>query len=204
MRSPHVEQWPIAKLDERRWPDNPKDHDLGELTRSIRRFGFTTPILLDERSGRIVAGHGRLEAVAAIRAEGESAPLGITIAEDGDWEVPVLRGVAFRSDAEARAYVIADNQHTMLGGWHNDKLVDWLKDLSENDTLDGTGFDGDDLEALWKDVHGEDTEEEDAGDQTDDLTEQYQVLVICKNEFEQTALLEKLAQENYECRALIS
>lgn len=50
---------------------NPKDHDLGELMTSIERFGFVDAVVLDERSGRLVAGHGRVEALQAMKKDGK-------------------------------------------------------------------------------------------------------------------------------------
>lgn len=47
---------------------NPKTHALGLLVLSIGRFGFADPALLDERTGRLIGGHGRLAALAAIKA----------------------------------------------------------------------------------------------------------------------------------------
>ena len=42
---------------------NPKRQAQGELSKSIGRFGFTEPVVLDERTGRLVAGHGRIDAL---------------------------------------------------------------------------------------------------------------------------------------------
>ena len=50
------------KLDEILPADaNPKDHDIGEIYMSIKRFGFTEPPVRNETTGKLVAGHGRLE-----------------------------------------------------------------------------------------------------------------------------------------------
>lgn len=42
---------------------NVKDHDLGAIHESMNRFGFTSPLLLNEKTGQLVAGHGRLQAL---------------------------------------------------------------------------------------------------------------------------------------------
>ena len=52
-----------------RAPRNPKQHDLGVLQASLDRFGFVAPIILDERTGRLVAGHGRLDALEKLKSE---------------------------------------------------------------------------------------------------------------------------------------
>ena len=69
---------------------------------------------------------------------------------DGDWLVPVVRGVGFNSDAEIEAYLVADNRLTILGGWNEPELAALLQDLAAQDTalLETTGYDGDDLQAL--------------------------------------------------------
>jgi hypothetical protein len=69
---------------------------------------------------------------------------------DGDWLVPVVRGVAFNSDAEIEAYLVADNRLTILGGWNEPELAGLLQDLAAQDTalLEATGYDADDLQAL--------------------------------------------------------
>jgi len=94
-----IERLPIASLV----PDarNARTHSAEQITKlaaSIREFGWTNPILLDEAGG-IIAGHGRVLAAKA---------LGIT-----DAPCMVARGLVRR--AEKRAYVIADNQLAICG-----------------------------------------------------------------------------------------
>jgi ParB-like chromosome segregation protein Spo0J len=115
-----VEYLPRAQL--KCAPRNPKAHDLGVIDQSIRRFGFVSPIVLDERTGRLMAGHGRLETLERGKAAGEKPPDRI-IEKDGEWLVPVIRGAEFGDDHEAEAYVVADNQTTILGGWNEEELA---------------------------------------------------------------------------------
>ncbi len=145
-----LEWMPLAQLQAAR--RNPKQHS-SEIGTSIGRFGYVEPIVLDERTGRIVAGHGRREALQAMRLRGEAPPAGIR-AEGDDWLVPVLRGWASRSDAEAEAYLLASNKLTEAGGWDNQALAELLKDLSAQDALDGVGFTDAELEALLGQVDG--------------------------------------------------
>ena len=76
--------------------------------------------------------------------------------EDGEWLVPILRGINFDSDVEAQAYLLADNRLTELGGWHNDELIMSLQEiLQEGGDLEGVGWDLDDIENLITDAERE-------------------------------------------------
>ena len=59
-----IEYMPLREV--RGWDRNPKGHDTAELEESFKRFGFVTPLILDEGTGQLVAGHGRLEALVEI------------------------------------------------------------------------------------------------------------------------------------------
>jgi len=133
---------------------NAKDHDLGLLVQSIRRFGFVAPFLVDEGTGRLVAGHGRAEALAVMRNAGEAPPRGVR-EQDGRWLVPVVRGLEFGSEAEALAYLVADNRATEAGGWNEAELAEVLAELEREVGLLGVGFDQEDLEELLRRLHGE-------------------------------------------------
>lgn len=125
------------------WKRNPKRHDVEGIKRSLRRFGFTSPLLLDEKSGRIVAGHGRVEALESMRKAGEQRPARILVDDTtGDWLVPVIRGLSFASEEEAEAYLLADNRLTELGGWDEKLLDEALEDLAavDEELLLATGF----------------------------------------------------------------
>ena len=132
---------------------NPKRHFADGLTASIGRFGYASPALRDERTGRLVVGHGRTEALRAMRDAGDTPPSGVTVDDAGRWLVPVVCGWASRSDAEAEAYLVADNRHTELGGWDNQELAALLQDVQAFDPelLDVAGFDLADLEELLAD-----------------------------------------------------
>lgn len=100
---------------------NPKRHDLGRLGASVERFGYVEPVVVDERTGRLVAGHGRVEHLRAAREAGESPPDGVQ-SDGDDWLVPVVRGWGSTSDAEADAYLVASNRLVELGGWDGVEL----------------------------------------------------------------------------------
>jgi DNA modification methylase len=119
---------------------------IEQIRRSIERFGFTNPVLID-RSNVIIAGHGRVAAARLLHLE----------------QVPVLR-LEHMSEAERRAYVIADNRLAELAGWDKELLQLELGAIlaAEADfDLALTGFDGGELEALLNasDVRAADSDE---------------------------------------------
>lgn len=139
--------------------NNPKDHDLGVLYQSMKRFGFTNPIIMNESTGKLLAGHGRLQTLQMMKDNGEDAPKRIDVVKDIEddrietWYVPVLYGVKIDNVSEAQAYLIADNRLTELGGWKPMDLMDSLAEILENTgNLDGTGYDLDDVETILADV----------------------------------------------------
>jgi DNA modification methylase len=107
------------------------DAQVAQIASSIRAFGWTNPILVDGASG-IIAGHGRLLA---------ARKLGMT-------EVPVIE-LAGMSDAEKRAYVIADNKLALNAGWDEELLRLEFTDLDAlGFDLGLTGFSGDEITGL--------------------------------------------------------
>lgn len=129
-------------------PANPKDHDLELIRASMERFGYTEAVMLDERSGFLAAGHGRVELLAADEAEGAQPPADIKV-EDGRWLVPVQRGWTSENDDELLAYVITSNQATIAGGWVNAGLVDALEKIKLTPlSFKGVGLSQGDLDRL--------------------------------------------------------
>lgn len=127
-----VENKPIDAL--KPYARNSRTHSpeqIGQLSASIREFGFTNPVLIDAKGG-IIAGHGRV--MAARKLGMESVPC-IT-----------LRHL---TDAQRRAYVIADNQLATQSGWDLDALRLELADLDgDGFALDLLGFDAADLDGF--------------------------------------------------------
>lgn len=109
---------------------------IAQLAASIRQFGFTNPVLTDER-GRIVAGHGRVEAAKS---------LGLAL-------VPTLP-LAHLSEADARAYALADNRLAEKSGWDDDLLRIELSELEAivDFDLDLTGFSTGEIDVLLEPV----------------------------------------------------
>lgn len=140
-----------------RWPRNPKKHDEENLELSIRRFGFTQPLLVDEGTEKLVAGHGRLEALLRMQKADEVPPDRIQIdPETGEWLVPVIRGVEFVSEREAEAFLLADNRLVEMGGWDEKALSTILEDLraSGDVALAGIGFDVEEVAQLSREISG--------------------------------------------------
>mgnify|MGYP001594943060 CR=1 FL=1 len=153
----------------KRFPRNPKQHDLGLLHRSLSRFGFVNPLIVNEATGELLAGHGRLDTLEQRKAEGKPPPSGIE-ARDGEWLVPVVRGVSLKGK-EAEAFSVADNQTTIIGGWSEQALADILQEID----LDGVGFDAEDLERLLQDLQGPDL-----GPELDERIAEGMALCVCE------------------------
>jgi len=149
---------------------NPKDHDIGQIYESMKRFGFTEPPVRNENTGKLVAGHGRLETLKILEAEDiTKPPANIKLDSEGNWLVPVIAGISFESDQEAEAYLVASNRLVELGGWKNDELVDLLERVAvETEDLSGTGYDLDDLQKILDDMESKVFEEEDIAEPDDE------------------------------------
>jgi len=113
---------------------NSRTHSESQVTQiaaSIREFGFTNPLLVDEQGG-IIAGHGRLMAAKKL----------------GMAEVPTIT-LAGLTTAQKKAYVIADNKLALNAGWDNDLLALEFAELKGLDfDLDLTGFSAEEIAAL--------------------------------------------------------
>lgn len=148
-------------MDQPRWIDymrlddltpalrNPKGHDQDLIRASVSRFGSIDAPVLDERTGRLVAGHGRRDDALARRQRGEDPPDGFVLDADGGWLMAVQRGWASASDDDADAAGVALNEGTIAGGWKRDELADLLQELNVSDGgLAGTGYDQGKLDLL--------------------------------------------------------
>lgn len=144
-----IELWPVERL--KPYDRNARTHSDAQVTKiaaSIAEFGFTNPILVDSSDG-IIAGHGRL--MAAQR-------LGMT-------EVPVVV-LDHLTDAQRRAYILADNRLALDAGWDEAMLAAELADLQmEEFDLSLTGFSDEELADLLPD---DDAGEDDEGGDGDD------------------------------------
>ncbi len=135
----------IALSEVRGWPRNPKRHAGDAIRESITRFGFIQPLVIDDGTKRLVAGHGRVDELIRLRESGKNPPPGVQVAKD-DWYIPVVRGIKFKDEREAEAYLLADNQTTILGGWDNSVLAELLG--HHQMSLDGLGWTTAEVESL--------------------------------------------------------
>lgn len=115
---------PVAEL--KPYANNARTHSkkqINQIAASIKRFGFTNPVLITDE-GEVIAGHGRVEAARF---------LGLT-------DVPTIV-LADLSEAERRAYILADNKLAMNAGWDRGTLAIELQFLTDAAfELDITGF----------------------------------------------------------------
>lgn len=113
------------------------EHQLKKLQASLREFGFINPILID-REHNIIAGHGR---VLAAKANGMKS-------------VPCVY-VDHLTEAQKKAYIIADNRLAEDAGWDETLLAVELEHLQELEfDLDLVGFDADELDKLLNNTEG--------------------------------------------------
>ena len=116
---------------------NSRTHSDAQVTKiaaSIREFGFLNPIIVDGESG-IIAGHGRVLAAQKLGLD----------------TLPVIEA-AHLTEAQKRAYVIADNRLALDAGWDNDMLKVELSDLqADGFNLELTGFSLDEISAFLVD-----------------------------------------------------
>jgi DNA modification methylase len=127
---------------------NSRTHSLEQIQQianSIREFGFTNPVLIDSDNG-IIAGHGRVMAAQNLALS----------------KVPCLR-LAYLTEAQKRAYIIADNQLALNSGWDEAMLKAELQDLQAIEfDLDLLGFDVEFLEDMLEEEPLENTNDADA------------------------------------------
>lgn len=129
---PRIEMIDLARL--RAYPGNARTHSeeqIEQIVASIKEYGFTNPVLIDDRH-QIIAGHGRVEAARQLEL----------------WEIPCLR-LSNLDDIKKRAYILADNKLAENSGWDKSLLKLELGDLyAEGYDLSLIGFDSDELDDL--------------------------------------------------------
>lgn len=140
-------QWPADNIERRKVADlvpyarNSRTHSptqVDQLAASIKEWGFTNPILIDE-TGTIIAGHGRVMAAQKLGLD----------------ELPCMTATGW-TEAQRRAYVIADNKLALNADWDVDALKIEMDGLGElNFDLKLTGFDMDELAKMFDEVPSE-------------------------------------------------
>jgi ParB-like chromosome segregation protein Spo0J len=183
-----IEQWPVDRLlPAKRNARTHSAEQIEQLRLAMRKFGFPKPILV-RHTRRIIAGHGRWEAAKL----------------EGFKTVPVIIAPRAWTDAECRAYAIADNQLGLNSDWDAQLLTLELGELAELSVEPADlGFDDKQLVELGNLFASSETGQGlDAAPQLGGLT--YQVILVCRDEQHQRALLARFEKEGLTCRALIS
>jgi hypothetical protein len=134
------DRWPADRVERRKVADlipyarnarTHSDEQVAQIAASIREWGWTTPVLIDEAGG-IIAGHGRVMA---------ARKLALT-------DVPVMVAAGW-SEAQKRAYVLADNKLALNAGWNDELLALELGEIGALGFDIGlTGFGTDEISAL--------------------------------------------------------
>jgi hypothetical protein len=115
---------------------NPRTHSnkqIAQIAKAIRRYGFINPVLIDDANG-IIAGHGRVQAAKVVGLD----------------QVPTVR-LSDMSEAEIRAYVIADNRLAENAGWDRALLgleLQYLTELEIDFDVTVTGFELPEIDLL--------------------------------------------------------
>ena len=156
------------------------DEQVAQIASSIQEWGFTVPILMDEGFG-LIAGHGRLMAAQRL----------------GLKEIPAMVAKNW-TEAQKKAYIIADNKLAMNSTWDEAMLKIEIKELTDlNFDTDLTGFSLDDLASLF-----DDTEKDYELPDEQEYKETYEVAVICDGEAQQEKMYNELVEKGYKCRIL--
>jgi ParB-like nuclease domain len=131
-----IEFSPVREL--RPHPSNARTHSrkqIKQIAKSIERFGFCNPVLVDDAK-QIIAGHGRVEAAILLGLEA----------------IPTYR-LSHMSEAEKRAYVLADNRLAEKAGWDKELLAIELQALIELDVdVELTGFETAEIDLILEEA----------------------------------------------------
>lgn len=138
-------------------PENARTHSTDQIAKiaaSIKEFGFLNPIIAMS-DGRVIAGHGRLEAAKKLELK----------------NVPYI-DASHLSEAQRRAYMLADNRIALDAGWNEELLAKELRELMDGDKtlVRLTAFDD---EEILKRLLSE------PDDQSDSATKKFTVTVTC-------------------------
>ena len=168
------------------WDQNPRKNSkaVREVMRSIKRFGFSSPIIARKANGEIIAGHTRYEAAKRLRLT----------------TVPVR--FMDLDESEAHVLALADNKLGEIAEWDDGSLGRILSDL-DSDSVElelGTGFGADEIDKLL----GFDEKDSLMGDAPiEGSSGQISIVIECESETHQRDLLERFDAEGLKCRALI-
>lgn len=181
--------WAADKIERRKVDDlipyarnarTHSDEQVAQLAASIKEWGWTTPVLIDE-DGEIIAGHGRVMAARKLGIE----------------EVPTMTATGW-TKAQKQAYVLADNQLPQNAGWDMDLLkVEMLELNDDGFDLNLVGFDSNYLAAV---MYPDETGTNPNNILTDE--NKHIILVELENEMECQTLYEELEQRGLLCKLM--
>jgi ParB family chromosome partitioning protein len=182
--------WPLALPigDLLEDPSNARLHNeqnINAIKSSLQKFGQRKPVVLNKRSGIVLAGNGTLTAARSL-----------------GWEY--LATVIVDDDpATATGFAIADNRTAELAEWDDEVLARLLEAVEEEMPAVELGFTDEDLAELLG------MDEGPIGDSTLDTSPQlgdveFRVVVIMNDETDQKSLIERLESEGFTCQALMS
>ena len=160
-------------------PENARQHDeknLKAIQGSLKEFGQRKPIVITE-AGVIVAGNGTVEAAKRLGWLSIDA-----VKVPSDW-----------TPDQIKAFALADNRTAELANWDKDILATQLLDLEE------AGFEIADFGFLQK----QDSEEKELDVDSISYEDKFEVVIECKDEFEQQDFLERFTNEGLKVRAII-
>mgnify|MGYP003649426159 FL=1 len=152
------------------------EQQVQQVAASIKEFGFTNPILIDQDGG-IIAGHGRLLAAQMLRMD----------------EVPTitLEGL---TEAQRKAYVIADNKLALNAGWDFELLKIEIEKMGDFE-LSLLGFDDQELANIIDGLNEEPPELKE-----ESYSQVFNIVVNCNDEGHQERVYNELQAKGYECQ----
>jgi ParB-like chromosome segregation protein Spo0J len=158
------------------------DTQVLQIASSIKEFGFLNPVLIDKDNG-IIAGHGRVMAAKKLGLD----------------TVPTLL-VDHLTEAQKKAYVIADNQLALNSGWDFDLLKVEIEGLQEVDfDTQLLGFDDSFLDKVLDDMDFQDeSDPKEASPEDDEIG----IYVFVKSETEQQNISEEMEKRGYKCKLI--
>lgn len=155
------------------------EQQVKQIAASIQEFGFINPVIIDKSNG-IIAGHGRVMAAELLGIE----------------EVPcvIVEGL---TEAQKKAYILADNQLALNASWDYEMLKIEVERIQELDfDVEVIGFDDD----IFNIFYPKDSEQSPVVE--DEGFDSFDVLVSFESEFEQKDFYEKIKSEGMKCKII--
>lgn len=182
---------PLAEL--KLWPGNARQGVVREIKESMRKNGVFQPIVVQKSTNRVIAGNHRMMAMLELHGEKPE--------KFSDLAPVVYMDV---NDATANRMNVADNKTSDDASWDERLLAEQLQAIVEEDgSLEGTGFDDDDLQDLIEslDADSEDGDPKDSG-HTENYVERFEIVVECEDEGDQQEKYDHLVELGYTVRVL--